>query len=130
MSPIAKLLVSVALIVGSASWLAYVGATTSWQYYLTADECIREAGTLVGKRMRVNGKVAAESLIISDNRKTATFDLQGTTGRLAVTCGGPLPDNLQEEMDVVVEGTLDDAMLLHGTKVLTRCASKYESRTE
>jgi cytochrome c-type biogenesis protein CcmE len=30
-------------------------------------------------------------------------------------------------MDVVVEGTLQRADLLQGRKVLTRCASKYES---
>ena len=47
---------------------------------------------------------------------------------LKVVCSGPLPDNLAEGIAVLVEGRLDDGGLLHGEKVLTRCASKYQSR--
>jgi cytochrome c-type biogenesis protein CcmE len=39
-----------------------------------------------------------------------------------------LPDNLANGIAVLVEGRLDDAGLLHGEKVLTRCTSKYQSR--
>jgi cytochrome c-type biogenesis protein CcmE len=39
-----------------------------------------------------------------------------------------LPDNLAEKMAMVVEGRLDDSGTLHGDKVLTRCASKYQSQ--
>jgi cytochrome c-type biogenesis protein CcmE len=47
---------------------------------------------------------------------------------LKVICSGPLPDNLAEDMDVVVEGRLEEPDLLRGDKVLTRCASKYGSQ--
>ena len=36
-----------------------------------------------------------------------------------------MPDNLAEDIDVVVEGTLQANELL-GDKVITRCASKYQ----
>ena len=42
---------------------------------------------------------------------------------------GPLPDNLAEEMEVVVEGSLEPSGCLRGDRVLTRCASKYASET-
>jgi cytochrome c-type biogenesis protein CcmE len=38
-----------------------------------------------------------------------------------------VPDNLAEDMEVVVEGTLREPDCLDGDKVLTRCAGKYEA---
>jgi cytochrome c-type biogenesis protein CcmE len=37
-----------------------------------------------------------------------------------------MPDNLEEDIDVVVEGVLRTDGI-HGHKVITRCASKYQS---
>jgi cytochrome c-type biogenesis protein CcmE len=39
-----------------------------------------------------------------------------------------LPDNLKEDIDVVVEGRLNESGALQGDRVLTRCASKYQSQ--
>jgi cytochrome c-type biogenesis protein CcmE len=66
-------------------------------------------------------------LRIRADRREATFVLQGAVGAVSAVCSGPLPDNLAEDMDVVVEGRLDNANSLRGEKLLTRCASKYES---
>ncbi len=59
-----------------------------------------------------------------------SFCLQGQTGTLDVVYQGPLPDNLAESMDVVVEGRCESGGRIVGDKVLTRCASKYESSGE
>jgi cytochrome c-type biogenesis protein CcmE len=69
----------------------------------------------------------AGSLQIAPDRRQASFSLQGQNGLLPVSCTGVLPDNLGEDMEVVVEGRLEQGPLLRGDKVLTRCASKYES---
>jgi cytochrome c-type biogenesis protein CcmE len=128
LNPFAKIIALAFLVAGSASWLAYRGGQESWQYYLTADECLRDAPEFVGKRLRINGRVAVGSLKISDSRSEASFQLRGEAGSLSVACPAPLPDNLAEDMDVVVEGTLEEASFIRATKVLTRCASKYESQ--
>jgi cytochrome c-type biogenesis protein CcmE len=39
-----------------------------------------------------------------------------------------VPDNLTENMPVVVEGRLSDSGILLGNKVLTQCAGKYQSQ--
>lgn len=130
MSRASKLVLLLVLIVSSAGWLAYVGGASSWQYYVTSDECLRDAAQLVGKRLRVQGTIGPGSLQIAADRQSATFDLEATTGRIEVTCDGPLPDNLRESIDVVVEGTLDSPAHMHGIRVLTRCASKYERQKE
>jgi len=123
-----KLAIGGVIVAGLTAYMAYVGASTSWQYYLTVDECLADASGLLGERVRLSGKVARGSLRIAADRQEASFALEGTQRSLSVNCSGPLPDNLAEEMDVVVEGRLESPRLFRGEKVLTRCASKYKSQ--
>jgi cytochrome c-type biogenesis protein CcmE len=127
MSASMKLVIGGAVLALVTGYVAYLGASSSWQYYLTVDECAAHAGQITGKRVRVSGRVAAGSLHIRADRGQASFSLQGQASSLSAECPGPLPDNLAEDMDVVVEGTLERSDFLQGRKVLTRCASKYES---
>jgi cytochrome c-type biogenesis protein CcmE len=125
MSPGLKLTAGALLMAAAIGYLAYLGAASSWQYYLSVDEAVADATHIEGKRIRVSGRVAAGSLLIVDDRRQATFDLVGDRHRLDVTCCCSLPDNLAEGIDVVVEGTFQ-ADGIHGDKVITRCASKYQ----
>jgi cytochrome c-type biogenesis protein CcmE len=126
MSLNAKLIVGATAIAAMVAYVAYLGASSSYQYYVLVDECVADADVLQGHRVRVSGRVATDSLAISADRGRAEFVLKGDHEQIAVTCTGLLPDNLAEGLDVVVEGTLGDAAVLEGDKVLTRCASKYE----
>ena len=103
-------------------------ASASWQYYLTANECLAQSASLVGHRLRVSGRIAAGTLAVDKNRTRASFALEGDGANLKIVCSGPLPDNLAEGVAVLVEGRVDEAGLFHAAKVLTRCASKYQSR--
>lgn len=123
-----KLVVATVVVIGATAYMAYLGASSSWQYYLTADECLAGAADLTGSRIRVSGRIAPGSLAISPRRERAEFVLAADEGGLDVLCGGILPDNLAENIDVVVEGRLEESGRLRGDKVLTRCASKYESQ--
>ncbi len=127
MSPTFKLGIATCVIAASTTYMAYLGTKTSWKYYLTVDECLDHSDSCKDQRMRVSGRVTVHSLDIAAGRQQATFELTGTHGRLPVVCLGPLPDNLTEDMDVMVEGRLDDHGTLQGDKLLTRCASKYSS---
>jgi len=113
------------LVATAIGYLAFLGAATSWQYYLSVDEAVTDASVLVGHRLRVSGCVATGSLLIGDDRRQATFDLEGERHVLHVTCSCLLPDNLTEGIDVVVEGVLG-ADVIRSDKVITRCASKYQ----
>jgi cytochrome c-type biogenesis protein CcmE len=116
------------VIVGTTIYMAYLGGSASWQYYVTADECVARAEGLLGTRVRVSGKVAPNTLRIDADRRQAAFSIQGSHADLAITCPGPLPDNLAEGIEVVVEGWLETPSSLKGQKVITRCASKYQSQ--
>jgi cytochrome c-type biogenesis protein CcmE len=123
-----KMAIGGAIVVCATIFMAYRGASASWQYYLTADECVAESTSLTGRHLRVSGRIAAGTLAIERDRSRAAFALEADGAKLKVVCAGPLPDNLAEGIAVLVEGRLDDRGLLRGDKVLTRCASKYESR--
>ena len=125
MSPGLKLTAGALLTAAAIGYLAYLGAASSWQYYLSVDEAVADATHIEGKRIRVSGRVRTGSLTIVDDRRQATFDLAGVLHTLHATCRCTLPDNLAEGIDVVVEGTLQ-ADGIHGDKVITRCASKYQ----
>lgn len=123
-----KLIVAGGVVAGVAVWIAYLGAASSWQYYVTVDECLTDSGRFAGQRIRVSGRIAADTLTIAENRRQASFTLEGTGGQLPVEYSGPLPDKLAEGGDVVVEGRLDGSGTLCAEKLLTRCASKYQSQ--
>jgi cytochrome c-type biogenesis protein CcmE len=114
-----------AVIAASIGYLAYLGAASSARYYLLVDECPAAARELRDCRVRVSGRVGLRSLRISADRREAAFLLVGSRHKLPVCCTGLLPDNLAEDMDVVVEGTLRGDGRLEGDSVITRCASKY-----
>jgi cytochrome c-type biogenesis protein CcmE len=114
--------ISVTIAIG---YMAYIGAVGSWQYYLSVDETVADATNLIGSRVRVSGRVGAGSLRVGVNRQDATFKLTGSAHSLHAICRCAMPDNLAEEVDVVVEGVLH-ADGIHGHKVITRCASKYQ----
>ncbi len=116
--------IAVACVIGS---MAIIGGATTWQYYLTVEECLSEGPTLPGKRIRVNGTITPGSLSVARDRTSATFQLNGAEQSLAVACSGPLPDNLAEDIQVVVQGEFQPSGWLKGEQVLTRCASKYQS---
>jgi cytochrome c-type biogenesis protein CcmE len=119
-----KLVVGGAVIAAAIAYLAYLGAASSAQYYLLVDEC-PAAEELHDRRVRVSGRVGVESLQVAADRRGAVFLLEGNQHKLPVSCTGPLPDNLAEGMDVVVEGVLRSGGRLEGDAVITRCASKY-----
>lgn len=123
----AKLAIGTTVVAAVTAYMAYVGASASWKYYLTADECVANSADLIGERVRVSGEVAADSLRITPDQTQARFSLKGAHDQLDVVCSGTLPDNLADGSQVVVEGQLEPTGTLRGDKILTRCASKYET---
>ncbi len=125
MSGKGKLALGLAVITAAGAYLAYLGASSSWQYYLLVDECVTRADQLRNTNLRVSGLVKAGSLKVAADRREASFLLEGRLHQLPASCRGPIPDNLTEGKEVVVEGTLGRDGSLQGQKVITRCASKY-----
>jgi len=123
-----KLAVLAAVFVAVVVYVAYLGASSSWQYYLTTEECLARGPALVNSRVRVSGRVAPGSLKFAPDRFHGTFALEADSARLLVSCNRWLPDQVAEGKDVVVEGRVVAAGSLEADRVITRCATKYQSR--
>jgi cytochrome c-type biogenesis protein CcmE len=121
----AKLLLCGIVITASIAYAVYLGASSSWQYYLQVDECLGQADLFRGKRLRLSGRVAAGSLKASPEYREANFVLEGNEHKVPVCYRGSIPDNLAEGRDVVVEGTLAGDGHFQCETLITRCASKY-----
>jgi cytochrome c-type biogenesis protein CcmE len=125
-----RLAVFGAVLVGATAYMAYLGGSSSWQYYATVDECLSNLSTFTNQRIRVSGKIAVNTLQIAEDRKQARFALRGSEGNVQVVCSGPLPENLAEGRDVVAEGVLSGSGDLQCDKILTQCASKYQAEVK
>jgi cytochrome c-type biogenesis protein CcmE len=120
-----KLLVCGVVIAASLAYAVYLGASSSWQYYLQVDECLDQADQFYGKRLRLSGRVATGTLKASPEHREANFVLEGNEHKLPVCYRGSIPDNLAEGRDVVVEGALAGDGHFQCETLITRCASKY-----
>ncbi len=118
------------VIAAATGYMAYLGASAGWSYYVTTDECARRMEELRGCRVRVSGQVVAGSLMVAPRRESASFRLAGQQSQIEVRCRSTVPDTLAEGKDVVVEGRIGNADILEANQVLTRCASKYEPAGE
>lgn len=123
-----KFVMGATMIVAAIAYLAYLGASSSWQYYVLVDECMRQPEQWQGKRLRISGQLAEGSLAVDAEQRTVTFVLSGKECRLAVSYHGGLPDNLHEGMDLLVEGSLRGRDGLEAERIITRCASKYNPK--
>ena len=123
-----KLCLGGLVITMATTCLAYLGASSSWQFYMTVDELLDHPSLVHDCRVRLSGKVGHDSLRIASDHTSASFILQGAGSQLRVECLGIIPDNLTEGIDVVVEGYVESSDLFKGDKLLTRCASKYDTR--
>ncbi len=125
-----KLAIAGLVVAGVTAYMAYLGASSSWQYYMTVKECVENAPQVAGRRIRVSGTIVPGSLVIAPDRQEAGFSLSEEGSTLPVICKGPLPDDLSptKTMEVVVEGRLENSSMLHGDKLITRCASKYSAQ--
>ena len=83
---VASLVVAVA-----TAYMAYLGASSSWQYYMTADECLANVAEVAGRRVRVSGKIAPQTLRIAADRLGATFSLAGSRASCRSSAPAPCP---------------------------------------
>jgi len=120
-----KFAVLIAVILGTLSWLAFVGSGDAQSYYKTIAE-VRKMGDDAGKkRLRVAGDIEKDSI----QRKGGQVDfiLVGENQKLKVIYTGtePLPDTFRDGAQALAEGKMGPDGAFHTTKIQAKCASKY-----
>ncbi len=110
----------------AVGFLAVAGIQEGWVYYLQVDQFL-ESPEHHDKRVRLHGSVGDANFASRAVDLTASFDLLGETGRIRVDYHGVVPDLFKIDVDVVVEGQLNEDGVFQADTLMTKCASKYET---
>jgi len=109
-------------------YLIYILMGSSVAYYSTVSELKTKEASVVGQHVRVSGVVASDSVEFSGEDLTLNFVIADAEASLPVFYRGVVPDAFKEDVQVVVEGRLEDDGIFHATNLMTKCPSKYEPR--
>ena len=107
-----KLAIAGLVVAGATAYMAYLGASSSWQYYMTVKEC---AGKRAPGRRPANPRQRHDrARLAGDRARPAGGPLLAQRGRQPNPrrLPGPLPDDLSpaKTMEVVVEGRLEGVL--------------------
>jgi cytochrome c-type biogenesis protein CcmE len=123
-----KLLAAMITILLGAAYLITTSMQTSAVYYLTVTELRDRAATIQTQSVRVAGHVAPGSVEKIDGGLAIRFVVQDQGGAFPVYySGAPVPDIFGEDVEVVVEGKLQDDGIFVAHTLLAKCASKFEA---
>jgi cytochrome c-type biogenesis protein CcmE len=115
--------VPVAVIAGSAMFVATRGLPSALSYYLTPSQLAEQAGTIEGRQVRVGGLVVPGS--VHHRGDVVRFVLTDGTTRLSVVQRGGTPPLFQGGMGAVVEGTYSESGILRGQDVMVKHDEVY-----
>ncbi len=123
-----KFFTSSLIIVVTIMYLIYTGVSETSVYYLTVSELINKKGTISSDEgVRVNGIVVPGSIEKDSSNLKVNFKITDSKENILVHYEGIIPDMFKENVDVVVEGVVDQNHILRANTLLTSCPSKYEA---
>ena len=115
-------IVLVVLVVG----VVIMDGFKSETYFYTVDQAVAQGTELPGQRIRVKGTVEPGSIIGNDGELGRAFRIAEGGKSIKVTYDKAMPDTFDEDMEVVVQGTVNDEMIVVADEVLVKCPSRYE----
>lgn len=115
------------IILGTVGWLAATGFQTDASYYKTIEELSQMGDEAYGKRLRVAGDVVDGSLHTEGTITFFTISQLGKELKVKYTGSAPVPDNMAEGAEAVVEGKLMKDGQFEAKSIQAKCASKYDS---
>lgn len=117
------------LALAAAIHLGYSGWRGAVLYYLTPSEVRGEGRANEGSALRVAGRVLEDSLVWDPAALSLAFEITDGAASIPVLMVGQAPGSVRPGQEVVVEGTVNEAGALVGTRLIVKCPSKYEGAT-
>tara|TARA_Y100000031_G_C8053757_1_gene307378 strand:+ start:248 stop:658 length:411 start_codon:yes stop_codon:yes gene_type:complete len=115
------------IIIAAIIYLIYTGVSETSVYFFTVSELIDKKDTISEEGVRVNGTVVPGSIKKHNSNLKVNFQITDSKKSLLVHYEGIIPDMFKENIDVVVEGTVDQNGSFNANTLLTACPSKYEA---
>jgi len=127
---ILKILIGVTVIGGGLGYFTYQAMQSSWSYYYSVDEFSANISDMKNYSFRIAGRVKPGSVNRDLQKMNLTFTLAGTKTEIPVLYEGTVPDNFTDDIEVVVEGRLDENKSFKAKTLMTKCESKYKAKVE
>ncbi len=124
-----KFIVGGVMIALAIAYLIYAGFQSNTAFFLTVDELHAKGEAIYGRPVRVSGQVDAETIEFNNRDLILKFDITSEDGqRLHAVFNGPMPDQMRQDAEAVLEGKYDGGQF-HVQSLLLKCPSKYEEGT-
>jgi cytochrome c-type biogenesis protein CcmE len=126
-----RFIIVIALILGSAGYLAFLGFQQGQTYYHFCNEVAAMGDKAIDLPMKMHGRVV-EGSVQRDGALLRSFDLEYEGARFTVKYVGtePVPDTFKDGIEAVVDGQLNAQGVFEGARIQAKCASKYEAEYE
>ena len=125
-----KILIGVIVIGGGLGYFTFQAMQSSWSYYYSVDEFSASISDMNNYSFRIAGRVKPGSVNRDLQKMSLTFTLAGAKTEIPVFYEGTVPDNFTEDIEVVVEGRLDENKSFKAKTLMTKCESKYKAKVE
>ncbi|RKY11067.1 MAG: cytochrome c maturation protein CcmE [Planctomycetota bacterium] len=127
---IVKTLIGVVVIGGGVGYFMYQAMQSSWSYYYSVDEFSDHHSEVKDASIRIAGRVKPGTVARDLQKMQLNFILSGSKSTVPVSYKGTVPDNFTEDIEVVVEGSLDTTGLFRADRLMTKCESKYKAKVK
>jgi cytochrome c-type biogenesis protein CcmE len=114
-------------IAGAVIYLVVANTQASAAYYMTVKE-LRACTTCVDRTVRVAGTVAPGTIQRTSTSETVKFTVADGSLLMPVIYNGIVPDVFKDNVQVVVEGKLQNGVFRADT-LLAKCPSKFQAAT-
>ncbi len=115
------------LILAAVIYLVISALGSTSTYYRTPGEVLAQHDQLVGKPLRVSGKLLVDTIRWDAKNLLLDFEITDDSGaRLPIHFEGVKPDNMTEAAEVIAEGKLGPDGVLYAHSLLLKCPSRYE----
>jgi cytochrome c-type biogenesis protein CcmE len=129
---VGKILLTILVAASALSGLLWAALGEGTEYYKHVDEAVFNQVRLSGKRLRVHGTVAEETLVHQAGTLDYRFTLESKAPREHATMNvdfhGIPPDLFKPGAEVIAAGVLGNDGILRANRIETKCPSKYESQ--
>ncbi len=121
-----KFIIGGAVIALAIIYLIFTATQSTAAYFLTVEELHDKGSAIVGRNVRVSGKVLGDTIDFNSRDLILRFEIVGETGEtLPVVFNGPRPDQMRHDAEAIVEGKFDGNVFT-AQELLLKCPSRYE----
>ena len=121
-----KPIVISAIVLMVIGYLIYTGLRDTMVFYLTVSEVLAKSPEDLTESQKVGGTVTAGTVQWDPKTLKLAFKLEDQDADLIVNYSGVVPDSFKPGTEVIVEGTYRGNGSFWATKIMPKCASKYE----